>query len=590
MKLKLFVIFLTVITTILSLFLGFKAFSNDVMEKAYTYGIYYILIINILLWLFALIRSHNNFNFSNYWKNHKIAIILALILVCLGSFISKPDFRILADETNLLSMSQALYENRECKNYTSISYFYYGFKNIIRYEFDKRPALFPLTVSFVHSLTGYRPENIFITNIIVAFFSLLFLYHLINYKFDKFWGICSMLLLASYPLFILYYNSGGFEVFNLLFSLILFLLLLKFIKEPTAVNTEALLLFLPLISQTRYESVTAVICILPVIFFMLKKSEYLNFGYKLVLVPLFFIPIAWLRLLTDNVRGFQAEDKEAAFSFKLFKENLGKAFPFFCGQDFTFGINQVITYTAIIGLIWIILEFLIELINMKKSFERKDFSQNNIFTKNKIVFIFSVVMFYFFHAVIRFAFWGGDLPLRSQSRLAIIFLPVFVYFSIYLFNAISLKLSIRKNYFLLFIISFLFIYWPVAGQNLGVRDLVLYREFRAAREFLSKNFPNKNDYIVVANRSNLYVPLKYSSINFEYLRNNLLSIKNDLSNKTYRYLLLIQTINKLRNKPINECIAPNELELECLYETQIRADQFLRISKCVLDLNKDNSK
>ena len=119
-------IFLTLITTLISIILaslGLVTFYKVTIEKIYINWIYYFLTANILIWFFALIRtSKKNFidSISSYWKNHKLALALAFILVVFGTIVSKPDFRILADETNLLSVSQALYEAKECKNYTSV--------------------------------------------------------------------------------------------------------------------------------------------------------------------------------------------------------------------------------------------------------------------------------------------------------------------------------------------------------------------------------------------------------------------------------------------------------------------------------------
>ncbi len=607
-------IILTIITVFLSFFWGLKL-PEETMRKLYIDYIYYILLFNVIFWIFSFIRTRKKSfieDIASYWKNHKLAVFIALILVVLGTIVSKPDFRILADETNLLTVSQALYENRECKNYTSVLYYYFGFKNVIRAELDKRPALFPLTVSFLHSFTGYRPENIFITNIITAFFTLLFLYHLINYKFGKFWGICSMLLLSSYPIFVLYYTSGGFEVFNLLFSLILFWLLLMFIKEPTAINAEALLLFLPLISQTRYESVTAVICVLPVIFLLLTKSEYLKFSYKLILTPLFFIPVIWLRLLTFNMKALEAEDKGSAFSFNFFKANLEKAGMFFIGKDLAFGAVPIVTYIAIVGIIWATIDLMIKK-NTASEYEnslkysddygntdseydvsRKEKNTND-FHGNKdimkqILFVVSLTLFYIFHAVIRFAFWGGDFTMRTSSRLAIIFLPLFVYFTIIFCHKLCSKFKIRESYILLGVLTLMFVYLPVAGQNLGVRDLTLYREFRATREYLKEYLPNKNEYILVADRSNLYVPLKYNSISFDYLNDRFNTVSNNFYNRTYSYLIVAQLIKKDTNMPIPGCRVPKELKLKTLYETQIMVDQYLRISECYFDLNKGMNK
>ena len=136
----------------------------------------------------------------------------------------------------------------------------------------------------------------------------------------------------------------------------------------------------------------------------------------------------------------------------------------------------------------------------------------------------------------------------------------------------------------------MFVYLPVAGQNLGVRDLTLYREFRATREYLKEYLPNKNEYILVADRSNLYVPLKYNSISFDYLNDRFNTVSNNFYNRTYSYLIVAQLIKKDTNQPIPGCRVPKELKLKTLYETQIMVDQYLRISECYFDLNKGMNK
>ena len=570
------ILFLTIISSAFSAYWGFKAFSEEIMRKLYIEWVYYILAANIFLWLLAIFNTKTKQCYkelTNYCKKHKWAIIIAFALTICGTLVSKPDFRILADETNLLSMSQALYENRECKNYTSVMYYYYGFKNVISSEIDKRPALFPLTVSFLHSILGYRPENAFLANILACFFSLLILYNLVSANLGRFWGKCSMVILAAYPLWVLYYTSAGFDVFNLLFSLILFWYLAKFIKEPSAANAEVLLLFLPLLSQTRYESSVSVLCVLPAVFIMLPKSEYLKFSYKLLTIPLFFVPVVWLRLLTDNSQGLQLVEvgKKSAFSWEFFVTNTKKAISFFRGEDIVYGTIPAVTYLAIAGAI---LAFLYIIFKRKRSYK-------------KFVFWFVVFAFFVLHAVIRFAFYWGDLTYRFNSRLGIIFLPLLAYFAVcFFYNVRQFFGKGCKGCCALFVIVIWLVYWPVAGQNLGVRELTLYREFRAAREYLQEHFPNKNEFILVADRANLYVPLKYSCINFGYFRNNVSILKNNLGNRTYRYIVLLQTVNRASGKAIDICSIPASINPEVLYETQIKVDQYLRISKYDLSMDK----
>ena len=573
------IIILTVLSAILSCLLGFSFFSNDKMKELYTCYVFYILIANLILWVLAIIKARKQTKSfycetASYLKKHKWAVIFAFLLTICGLFASKPDFRILADETNLLSMSQAFYENRECKNITSATYYYYGFKSIISWDVDKRPALFPLFECFFHSIFGYRPENAFGVNAIACFLSLIILYNLVTSQFGRFYGKCSMLLLSAYPLWVLYYTSAGFEVFNLLFSLILFWYLAKFIKEPNAVNTEVLLLLLPLISQTRYESAISVFCVLPAVFLMLPKEEYLKFSYKLVIFPLLLVPVAWLRLLTDNPTGLQMDEVgKKAFAWEHFVDNTKKALEFFTGQDLAYGIIPLVTYFAAFGCAWAFISFVIKAVKKKITYKQS-------------VFWSVIIVFYLFHAIIRFAYYWGNLTYRFNSRLGIIFLPLIVYFAIYSFYNLWQELRLKKVFAAIIAVILLLVYWPVAGMNLGVRDLTLYREFRSVREYLEKHFPNKNEYILVADRANMYVPLKYSTISFNHFNNNVSNYKNSLSNRTYNYIIFVQTVNKATGKAISNCSIPMHIKMENLYETQIRADQYIRVSKYDLSMDK----
>ena len=574
------------ITGIAAVWLGFgNVISRGSMENICVSWVFYFLLISLALWIFATIRAVFRCNeasdesvvtancvtkIQSFWNNHKLAIGIAAILTILGSFACKPEFRILADETNLLSLSQALYEERECKNYTSVLYYYYGFKNIISYVIDKRPALHPFVVSICHSLFGYRPENIFIVNILSGFFSIFLIYYLISMRFGRFWGIGGMVLLAAYPTFLMSANSGGFEVFNLLFSLILFWQLIRFVKKPTAIEAEALLLVLPLLSQTRYESASAIVCVLPVVLCLLPWKEYKKFSYKLVIWPLLFLPPAWLRIMFNDEGSWQVDKSVGrVFGLDFLWINLKKSLPFFFGEDVAYGMIPAVTFLAIVGLVLTIIDLF--------------FKKVKVNAKNTALFL-SIIAFYIFHAAARFAYYWGYLTQRTTSRLGVIFMPLLVYYAIVFIYNLNTSFRIRRSYCMAAIIALLLIYWPVAGQNSGIRDLTLYREFRMVREYLENYFPQKNEYILVADRANMYTPLRYSSVNFKHFRSHTDQVLNNLRNRTYNYMIVIQTVDKSSGIPFQICSVPEEIALETLFEGQIRADQYIRISKYKLNL------
>ena len=135
-------------------------------------------------------------------------------------------------------------------------------------------------------------------------------------------------------------------------------------------------------------------------------------------MPLFFVPVAWLRLLTDNARGLQVDEVgKAAFAWEHFVTNIKKAFSFFRGEDIVYGMIPIISYFAITGLI------LLAFISVTKAIKRKRLNYKGI------LFWSGLLLFYFLHAIIRFAYYWGDLTYRFNSRLGIIFLPLIVFFA-----------------------------------------------------------------------------------------------------------------------------------------------------------------
>lgn len=569
---------LTVFSGIVALWLGFWGISKASMETYYCGWTYYFLALSLILWIFATFRAFNNVYgnkisekggllkvASEFFKKHKVAIGCAFALTILGSLACKPDFRVLADETNLISMAQALYEEKDCSNYTSVLYYYHGMKNIISKVTDMRPAFYPYVVSLLHSASGYRPENAFVVNIISGFLALLILYYLVHKKYGRFWGIMAMVALASFPTYVLCVNSAGFEVFNMLCSLILFILLIWFIKSPNAVTGEALLLWLPLLGQTRYESMAAVFCVLPVVFWLLPKECYKQFSYKLILWPWLFLPAAWLRVITCNESSFQVSDVNNAFSWELFVKNFKQAFPFFFGKDIAYGMVPAIASLAVAGVIWAAIECF-----MKKR------------CRSEKVFWTSTLLFYVLHAAIRFAYYWGDLTYRFTSRLGVIFMPLLVFLAISFLVKFCYFFPIKKAYIAVGMLAIPLWTWPVAGQNLGIRELNLFREYRSARDCLEAYFPKKDEYILVADRANLYTPLKYNAINFDHLRANLDSVLSNVNCRTYSYMVLLQAINTSSGTPTDECKVPDSLKLEKVCEFQVKAGQYIRVSKYIV--------
>ena len=572
---------LFVISGILAIWFGFFAFDNITMLEYYKDYIFWFLTIDILLWIISLIKvcssnsSKAKESFNAFIRNHGITILISFLLMAITTYICKPEFRIFADEINLLSDSQNLYEAQECYTTHSVLEYSNGGKVILAAVLDKRPALFPYLISIIHFITGYRPENAFVLNFLTGFFSLILIYYLIQLFWGKYWGISSMICLASYPLFVRYTNSGGFEVFNLLCSLIFFICLYNFIKIPDAARAEALLLFVPLLSQSRYESVLALFIALPLVFALLPRKEYSNLSYNFIIFPLLLAPPAWLRLITNNAESWQVDSLEGGFGIKWFFLNIKKAFEFYFSGNSNFGINYILSYFAVIGF----LIFVYKLISNKPIYNSNSIKEEKESFSDKTFWI-SVFVFYLLHAVVRFLYSWIDLTNPVINRLGIIFLPFIVIMSVYLFFEISQKLYYFKYAF--FILLFIPIF-SGCWSYINLKDSIPYLDFNTCNSFLEKNFPDKNQYIIIHYKPNLYTPFGYSSVGYNYYNKPQINstVKEYYSQNQCKFYLAFQMVDLKTKASYDYSLIPEDLESNNIFETIINNTYILRVSKCV---------
>ncbi len=562
-----------------AIYYGFWGFDRARMEALYNDYTWYFLAVALLLWLQQLAMPTVE-QVRAGLQRHVLPLLAALGLVAAGFFASPPDFRILADETNLLGMSMAMYDDHACYNPTQAVSYYHGMKRVISRVTDMRPGFFPFSVSALHSLTGYRAENAFAMNALAGFASLFLLYFLIQRHFGRFWGMIALLLMGAFPLFVLYMTSAGFEVFNLAFALVFLLLLDNFIRQPVAENAESMLLLLPLLAQTRYESALAVFCAVPVVLWRLSAGEYSRLSIRLVLWPFLFLPVAWLRVITFSQQAFQVQDIEQAFGFDLFVKNIGRALPFFTGSSRAYGMIPVVAFMAVAGLVILLFDWQAR----HRSTQRPE-SDRQSFCSDRL-FLMTTALFFALHAAARFAYYWGDMTLQYTSRLGIIFLPLLAFLSVYLLRRLTGLMALRRSWAAVGAVLLLIHGWPAAGQNLAVRDILFYREFKTVREFLQREFTDKKDYIIVTDQSNAMVPLSYNSFTIAHLNANFDSIMRDLENRTWRYLLVVQKLETDTGKAVENTGITGNLKLEKLYESQLSINRILRISRYVPEFQK----
>ena len=346
-------------------------------------------------------------------------------------------------------------------------------------------------------------------------------------------------------------------------------------------KAELLFLFIPLMAQCRYESVLAIIVAIPVLLIFLPKSEYKLLSYKFLISPFLFIPTCWLRLISFDATSWQVNDFSNAFSYKWFFINLSNSFVFFFSGKEEYGNLQIISVLGLIGFLF----FVINLFNKNNSFFKALLQKYNLSLISIYIFWGSILFFYLIHSVVRFAYVWVNLTDPIISRLGIIFIPLFILMSVYFLEHCSNFFKLNKITISLFFIMLLFcLNKSPSLTKCGLANEIT-NEFYVVKEFLESKYPNKQEYILIRQRPNLFTPLNYSSIGYDTYSflDNYKRINNYYYDKLCSFYLVCQVINIKTGNLLKGYGMPKDFKpIEVVFEKKLLNDHLLRIYKCIL--------
>lgn len=213
-------------------------------------------------------------HFFPEWKTWLAALLGAVVVF--GS--TSIDFKVLSDETNLLSVANMLTAFGKASN-TEMWQWYYHNYHASDVSVPSRPILFPLFTSLVQHVVGIRWWAPFVVN----FVSLVVLFQLVIG-----WAVreiperflprsTTVLALLMSPVLSIASTSAGYDLVSLTVGFACFLLLFEYGKRQDSATLECLLFGLICFASVRYESIMA----LPFTLFglvLLEGQEVTNQG------------------------------------------------------------------------------------------------------------------------------------------------------------------------------------------------------------------------------------------------------------------------------------------------------------------------
>lgn len=250
---------LLVLSGVAALVLGFRTFTPalcDTLVRRLGFSWVVILLAGVGVALHAVARERGG------WKAAARAALprgraLIWILLTWGWLMrmDPPGYKVLFDEPVLAATAYTLHLEREFAT-TSRNYEIGGFSTIVQTYLDKRPPVFPVIVSLVHDLTGYRLANLWIVNGAAT----LLLVWLVWWSGRRLGagegaGVAALAWVATVPILGINATSAGMDLFNVLMVAAWFVAVVLYLAVPTAARCALLVFTALLLAYCRYESV-----------------------------------------------------------------------------------------------------------------------------------------------------------------------------------------------------------------------------------------------------------------------------------------------------------------------------------------------
>jgi hypothetical protein len=564
------------------------------MHNAFNYLSFYIILALSAAWAASLInlyryKQYNALTFIHrHWRG-----ILASFLLTTVVFVSVPHyFRVLSDETNLLSVAKSMTFNKHVENITEGRGYYEMFWPTPTTGLEKRPFLFPFFVSLTHTLLGYHVENVFILNYFTLWAMLFLLYMVIQSSLGDIWAISGIILVMAQPFISLSATSGSYEAFNFLFIMASFLALRCFLNDPSHKTFITLVLTLIMLANVRYESILFLVITIGIVSIAgYVKPKFFSRSFSYGLACFFMLPWIWQRILLASesdpnlVKGSWIN----AFRFENAQQNIVLFFKYILQASGQLGYAGVIN---IAGILAIVLLGALSL-RAKRSpascilqessgatsptAALRSTSRNDVCMKNGLVLwiccvtglvvLFTIVMFY----------QGGinDHPLNGRFYIPVL-VPISIAPVYFLANILKDKQKLAIPTLICSLIAFAF-YHPVAVEDRLTNTLMIIREYRYVEDFLKKN-ADKNTLIVWGRPGELIVS-NYGAISYGTANEQADLILEQFKNHLYSKIYVIQSIAYTNKAPLNDNVINPRFQLETVDELQITGGYYFRISR-----------
>ena len=537
---------------------------RNYVEPLFIHTTYYFLMVTVGFWVGTYLcaaRDVHRADLVEWVKENKAGIIIAVLVTLIAGLAINPALRVLSDEANLLGTSKNFYFSKVATFTTTGKYYYdnYWDAGVV---IDRRPALFPFLVSFIHVLRGYSYKNVFLFNLITLPIFVLVAYRLAKTLGGELFGVIAAVLVVAHPITLISVRSGGFDFLASLFSLLVIKSFLDHSREPSAERLAVLWMNLCMFAEIRYETAIFLppVLALLIIFRLIRREHLRRYAVVYALSPVYLLPRIWQSILRGNVP--EQDPGTITFSFGNFFENsVDYLKPILKPFDFHPPHASVVIALGIVGCIfwfrW-----------LDRRLLGRDWHAPNL------RFAALVLGWMLLQIAIVFTYVWGRPQHPAAARLVI---AIDTFFSFPAAWALTLLLRRFRPLVATVVAASIFaIYLPVAEEYRILNELTLTREAATTWRFFESLHENR--ILIITDRPGLYTIMNYGATDFDSARQDG-SLREAYSRHLFFDTYLIQQIDLTTRRPIPQHEIWAEQARVPLVEFQNDANSTVRISR-----------
>ena len=524
----------------------------------------YFIMLSLIATFFILNVIYIQNKKINVWhliKTHSVELAFLVGVTVLMYFSVEPEFRVYSDESNLAAISKAMAFDNEVFNSTMGNYYYQEYRSISDVV-PKRPLIFPTFAAILHTLSGYRIENIFVLNSIVLFALLSIIYFMVKNRFGLIAAISSVFFVLAQPVVSITASSGGFDIMSTLFALLTCIAFSRFYQDQNKLSLTILVVTFIIFANIRYESLMYG-GIMFVALLAFKRMNFTLIKDNLILVGpilLWMSPTIWQRILTAGTYE-NPDDRGVLALDSMFVDHVQGMWASHFRFDFFLPYAPIITFMAVGVLLFWIGYVLIK---------NQDKQVVNQF-KSPITWLIALCLF--LNLTVFLMHHNGRFDHPTSFRFYLIF-------SIAM-SLIPVTLFYFKNrvfqYALLGLSSVLFIsYHSAAITDSSTKTLTSERTVSFVNEIIDAQ-PNKN-FMLVVDTPGRFTPQDIAVVNLGHAKSNHRNLQRNLDTYLYQRTIIIQRIDTRTGEPIESDQLPDDYKLETITGYKLSGSQYLRAS------------